>query len=103
MASWDKVVSAAATSPSKKLAPKARQGSKKLKYNCPICEAGIDDSIHDSIFCEGACQTWVHCGCGGHAHPKAKSLPSWSCPVCRFASLNEEISSLKESINSESS
>ena len=36
--------------------------------SCPICEDSIDDDVHESIFCSGQCQAYVHRGCGGLSH-----------------------------------
>ena len=36
--------------------------------SCPICEELIDDNVHESIFCSGQCQSYVHRGCGGLSH-----------------------------------
>ena len=111
--SRDKAVSASAEKTSSGL----RQSGKKTKFICPICDDGIDDAVHDSIFCEGSCQTWVHRGCGGlskSAHERAKGLQTWFCPQCRLdaqakeilalskevADLTEQFSSLKSHIES---
>ena len=76
--------------------------SKKSKCHCPICDDCIDDAVHDSIFCEGSCQAWVHKGCGGlskSAHEKAKSLPNWQCPLCRFDTQSQEMLALREQVD----
>ena len=48
--------------------------AKKMKegeeYICPICldkiaEDSDDTDGHDAIFCEGACDAWVHRRCAG--------------------------------------
>ena len=94
-------------SPSNKKIPK--KSGKKTKCVCPICEDNIDDSVHDSIFCEGYCQAWVHRGCGGlskPAHAKAKSIPSWKCPSCLeidhskvFPAQSELVENLKKDLS----
>ena len=73
--------------------------SKKQSTNSSAvspCGESINDPIHDSIFCEGSCQAWVHQGnCGGLsklAHAQVKTLSSaWSCPVCRLATQSKQI------------
>ena len=82
---------------------------------CPICDDEIvDDSStqkgQDSIFCEGACSTWLHRGCAGLSkqlffHYKT-SDSSFYCTSCRLNSLSSEmetfrglIGGLKEDLN----
>uniref|UniRef100_A0A1X7TD91 PHD-type domain-containing protein n=1 Tax=Amphimedon queenslandica TaxID=400682 RepID=A0A1X7TD91_AMPQE len=95
--SRDKVVPAS----TEKTSTGSRLSGKKSKCICPICDDGIDDAIHDSIFCEGTCQAWVHRGCGGlskSAHEKAKGLQTWCCPQCRLDAQSNEISALKKEV-----
>uniref|UniRef100_A0A1X7U2J9 PHD-type domain-containing protein n=1 Tax=Amphimedon queenslandica TaxID=400682 RepID=A0A1X7U2J9_AMPQE len=95
--SRDKAVSASAEKTSSGL----RQSGKKTKFICPICDYGIDDAVHDFIFCEGSCQTWIHRGCGGlskSAHERAKGLPTWFCPQCRLDAQTNEILVLRKEV-----
>ena len=95
--SCDKVVPAS----TEKTSTRLRQSGKKSKCICPICDDGIDDATHDSIYCEGSCQAWVHRGCGGlskSAHEKAKGLQTWCCPQCHLDAQSNEISALKKEV-----
>ena len=66
--------------------------------SCPICEDPIDDDVHESIFCSGQCQAYVHRGCGGLSHvafEAAKGSGPFHCPSCRVNYLSHEVSHLK--------
>ncbi len=81
--------------------------SREEVTTCPVCEEAIIDAIvskpgQESILCEGPCQSWYHRLCAGlskAAFAKISNLPDkFSCPQCRLATNEKEISSLKEKI-----
>ncbi len=90
---------------------KAANLSKSL-HLCSICEKFIlDDNKgqkgQDSIFCEGACQAWLHRGCTGLSKKKFLALKvsneSFSCVSCdldvhskELFTLSNDVKSLKE-------
>ena len=70
--------------------------------NCPICLDLIDDNIHESIFCSGQCQSYVHRGCGGLSHvalEAAKVSGPFHCPSYRVNYLSHEVSHLKQDLS----
>ena len=81
---------------------------KKQKFICPICQDIIIDATnkkdgHDSIFCDGHCQTWLHRTCASLSKPAfdlaCKSNNPFFCPNCRLDVQDKEILSLKSTIN----
>ena len=77
---------------------------KRAPVICPICEETVEDASskkrgHDAIFCEGACQDWLHRQCAGlfkvnFDAAKASNLP-FLCPCCRLSDKSTELSALK--------
>ena len=77
---------------------------KRAPVICPICEETVKDASskkrgHDAIFCEGACQDWLHRQCAGLSKvnfdaAKASNLP-FLCPCCRLSDKSTELSALK--------
>jgi hypothetical protein len=85
---------------------KSHQSSKNPVI-CPICTEEVIDSGknkkgHDSIFCDGTCQEWVHRHCAGLSMTSFKAVSSSSapflCPRCIIAQQSQEISVLKSSM-----
>ena len=82
---------------------------KDKKVICPVCDDIIEDATskkkgHDSIFCEGTCNMWLHRGCAGLSKSAfllvTQSTDSFYCPHCRLDIQDKEISSLKDAIAS---
>ena len=75
---------------------------------CPICEETVEDATpkkrgHDAIYCEGACQDWLHRQCAGLSKvnfdaAKASNLP-FLCPCCRLSDSSMELSALKATVD----
>ncbi len=93
-------------------APRSTSSSKSAQKDsnctCPICEDVIlDDTVtqtgQDSIFCEGACSTWLHRGCAGLSKKRFLQLnqsdKSFLCTSCCLLSHSSEIKDLRDSIN----
>ena len=84
--------------------------SKRLssaKHICPICEDVIVDQSssnkgHDSVFCDGLCNTWLHRGCAGLSklafEQVVASSDSFYCPHCSLLQQKKEIASLKATV-----
>jgi len=88
-------------------------GKKKPKKRgtsmCPICLEKIVESTktktgQDAIFCEGACDAWLHRRCAGLSKPVFNTLDKSSdpffCPHCQLKKYAREIDNLKAVINS---
>lgn len=84
--------------------------SSKTKHTCLICMEVIVDSTprkpgHDSIFCDGECQSWIHRRCAGLSKLAFSKLCSVSntkpfyCPNCRLEQQSLEISELKSTLS----
>ena len=81
---------------------------KRVPVICPICEETVEDASskkrgHDAIFCEGACQDWLHRQCAGLSKvnfdaAKASNLP-FLCPCCRLSDKSTELSALKATVD----
>ncbi len=56
--------------------PKPKSSSKSVSFmhTCPICDDEINDETHDSVHCDGYCQTWLHRGCAGLSTKKFATL-----------------------------
>ena len=85
-----------------------KSGQKDPNCICPICEDVIlDDTVtqtgQDSIFCEGACSTWLHRGGAGLSKKRFLQLnqsdKSFLCTSCCLLSHSSEIKDLRDSIN----
>jgi len=79
------------------------------KEVCPICLEKIVDSTktktgQDAIFCEGACDAWLHRRCAGLSKPLCNTLEKSSdpffCPHCQLKKYAGEIDKIKTVINS---
>ena len=74
---------------------------------CPICSESIEDKVgkrkgHDAIFCDGACQEWLHRLCAGLSKASfeaasASNLP-FLCPRCLLSQQATELSVLKKNV-----
>ena len=82
------------------------------KFICPICLEKVEDATgkkkgHDSVFCDGACQEWLHRQCAGLSKAAfslvRSSSESFHCPRCLIARQSAEIASLKDSVKQLSS
>lgn len=76
-------------------------------FVCPICEETIKDSStsstsQQSILCEGTCSTWLHRKCAGLTKEVfqnlSKSKKPFLCSQCAISKHEEEIASLKSTI-----
>lgn len=83
-------------------------GKNKKKVTCSICIEYIEESDgrkkgHDAIFCDGACQAWLHRNCAGLRREVfeviSKSDDKFFCPQCRLDCQQKEITDLKETVN----
>ena len=95
------------TSP-KQTVPAATKALRKTKVNCPICLDPVEDSMgkkkgHDSIFCDGYCQEWLHRQCAGlsksHFQSVSASSDPFLCPKCIIAKQSSEIRDLQQKVN----
>ena len=86
-----------------------KKTKKKGGCICPICLEVIQDSSkskkgHDSIFCEGQCNSWLHRGCAGLPKSVFTSLLDSSdpfyCPHCQLKEHSSTILDLKATIAS---
>ena len=92
-----------ATSASRGRKPTPKQSSSS-KHICPICEDMIEDQSssnkgHDSVLCDGLCNTWLHHGCAGLSklafEQVAASSKSFYCSHCSLSQQKKEIAALK--------
>jgi hypothetical protein len=76
---------------------------------CPICSEEVVDAHgrkkgHDSIFCDGDCQEWLHRQCAGLSKAAftavSSSKDSFSCPRCLIVRQSREIADLKLKVES---
>ena len=79
----------------------------RVKTICDICCNEVietESNTEDALFCEGACQKWVHRSCAGvtrfHFEKLSKSDDPWYCPCCTVVSQNKQIDTLKCKIES---
>ena len=92
-------------------APSSRKPTSKRsstpKHTCPICEDVIVDQSsgnkgHDSVFCDGLCNAWLHRGCAGLSKlafdQVAASSDSFCCSHCSLSQQKKEIASLKATV-----
>ena len=84
---------------------KSSEGTESLI--CPVCEEVIRDATEKeegqaSVFCVGACSTWLHRQCTGLSTQAFKLLDSsaepFMCPNCKLNSQQLEIEDLKSKI-----
>ena len=83
--------------------------SKKSKAEvCPICDVVIHECDNksksdDALYCEGDCQSWFHHKCVGMTRKMyialGQSEEVYYCPHCKSVIYQEEINSLKNTIN----
>ena len=83
-------------------------GSSNNSVTCLICTEDVVDSGgckkkgHESVFCDGACQEWLHCQCAGLSKAAFLAVSSsggpFLCPCCVIAQQSKEISVLKDSV-----
>ena len=79
---------------------------------CPICcdvivDVTAGEDGHDSIFCDGACDGWLHRRCAGLPKAAFQAIcdavtanQPFYCPHCRLDSQEKEIATLKQAIDS---
>lgn len=95
--------------PSSPLLPASQpKRPKKRVVICPICDEPVEDASskkrgHDAIFCEGACQEWLHRQCAGLSKvnfdsAKSSNLP-FLCPCCLLTAKSKELSLLKDTVD----
>ena len=79
----------------------------RVKTICDICCNEVietESNTEGALFCEGACQKWVHRSCAGvtryHFEKLSKSDDPWYCPCCTVVSQNKQIDTLKFKIES---
>ena len=60
------------------------------------------DGTHQSIQCEGPCDSWLHRRCAGLSKTAfaiaSKSTEAFHCPLCRLSYQEKEIATLKEAL-----
>jgi len=92
---------------------RSRDAFKKRKqgeeYICPICADVIIESTeevegHDAIYCEGACNSWLHRQCAGLSKSLflsfANSDKAYQCSHCRLAAYETIVDNMKTTISS---
>ena len=90
--------------------PAVKKASKQTKQPvmCPICCEEVVDDVgrkrgHESIFCEGRCQEWVHRQCAGLSkvafQAVANSDKQFRCPRCVIIQQSEDISALSATVS----
>ena len=76
--------------------------------SCPICCDIVEDAVgrkkgHDSVFCDGDCQEWIHCQCAGLSSSAFKVASSnkspFYCPRCLLSQQSRLITSLQEKLD----
>ena len=94
----------------------ATSSNKSLKGNgqasiCSICcdvmvDATAGEDGHDSIFCDGACNGWLHRRCAGLPKAAFQAIcdattanQPFYCPHCRLDSQEKAITTLKQAID----
>ena len=74
---------------------------------CPICTEVIEEAAgrkkgHDSIYCDGACQNWIHRQCAGlskaHFSRLSTSDQPFHCPRCLLSHQSAELRALKKTV-----
>ena len=58
---------------------------------------------HDSIFCDGSCQNWIHRQCAGLSKASFthcfKSNDPFFCPKCTIKNQSDDVATLKEAVS----
>ena len=96
-------------SPRPSASSKAKSSSINLKSQqvCPICDDIILDDTknqkaHDSIWCDGECNTWLHRGCAGLSKKKFLALKNsddpFLCVSCHLSAHSTEIYDLRNDL-----
>ena len=76
---------------------------------CPVCLENIIESTelkegHDAIYCEGACDGWLHRQCAGLSKVVFKSFQDsdkpFYCPHCRISNYEAQFNNMKSTIAS---
>lgn len=100
------------STPTASAQPKPKGQKDKEKTVCPVCDEHIVDATdgklgQESIFCDGACQAWLHRKCAGLSKSTfselSKSIKPYQCPHCKVNVLESEVSSLKDLVKNLSS
>ena len=83
-------------------------GSSKNSVTCLICTEEVVDSSgckkkgHESVFCDGASQEWLHRQCASLSKAAFQAVSNsggpFLCPHCVIAQQSKEISVLKDSV-----
>ena len=70
---------------------------------CIVCDKQIDDSVEESILCEGECEGWIHRICAGLSKKAFKLAQESSLPFlghyCSSTAQTNEIKALKEEVS----
>ena len=86
----------------------SKSAKKKSTHTCPVCDDEIIDDTdaqrgQDSVFCDGACSTWLHRGCAGVSKQLfinlEKSDKPFHCVSCRLNIHSSEIDILHKEVN----
>ena len=88
----------------------SRQANRLTKQliKCPICTEEVVDSVghkkgHESIFCDGRCQEWVHRQCAGLSKVAFQAVSNsdnqFHCPHCVIIQQSEDISALSATVS----
>ena len=81
--------------------------SKLKKTVCPICSDIVEDAVgkkkgHDSVFCDGLCQAWVHRQCGGLSKSRfsksSSSKEPFLCPRWIICKQDDDIKELQQKV-----
>lgn len=86
-----------------KAAEQAR--ARKTKVKCLVCDKVVVDGTdgHESIYCEGVCQGWLHRWCAGLTKPQFATISAdkqapFHCARCILDSQRQEIAELKDAV-----
>ena len=89
--------------------PGKRKGSTTSAITYPICSHPVEDAAgkkkgHNAVFCDGACQEWVHRQFGGLSKVRYDSITKFEepflCPQCVIAKQSKDIFDLKLTVAS---
>ena len=76
--------------------------SVSFSHTCPICDDEINDEKHDSVHCDGSCQTWLHRGCAGLSTKKFAAMcvatvpdQPFYCVSCQLTNQSRDLEALK--------
>lgn len=79
--------------------------SQTEQHDCIICGKPIKDNVkgHESIFCEGECQGWMHRTCAGLStvafQAAVESSAPYLCHYCASVTQQNEIKQLREMVD----